>query len=62
MKRRSKRMCKYANMGVVKVSTSAQARIITKALSEKNAAVRAHTEFGVVKTQFNADLWRAPKK
>lgn len=55
-------MCKYANMGVVNVSTQKQAQIINKVLNSKTSSGKTQTQLSVTKTQFNANLWRAPKK
>jgi len=62
MKRRSKKMCKYANTGVVKVSTPNQVKIITQVMNTKTTAPKNQSQRGTIKTQFNANLWGGNKK
>lgn len=62
MKRKSKKMCKYANTGVVKVSTQNQVKIITQVMNTKTTAPKKQSQRGTVKTEFNANLWGGNKE
>ena len=62
MSRRSKKMCKYANTGVVKVSTQKQVQIISRMLNSRNQSQQTPVKTSVSKTQFNANLWGTSKK
>ena len=55
-------MCKYANTGVVKVSTQNQVKIITQVMNTKTTAPKKQSQRGTVKTEFNANLWGGNKK
>ena len=62
MNRRSKKMCKYANTGIVKVSTQKQVQLIRRMLNFESQSQQTSAKTSVSKTQFNANLWGASKK
>ena len=55
-------MCKYANTGVVKVSTQKQVQIISRMLNYRTQSQQTPVKTSVSKTQFNANLWGTSKK
>ena len=61
-KKLKEEMCKYANTGVVKVSTPNQVKIIAQVMNTKTAAPKNQSQRGTTKTQFNANLWGSNKK
>lgn len=58
MKRRKKRMCKYANMDVVKVTTKEQLQIIKTVLSCNSTEKKADTQ----QPNFDSKLWPSEDK
>lgn len=61
MEEKGIKMCKYANTGVVKVSTLEQFNIIKKVMNSKNEK-DTQLNINIKQTKYNANLWKISNK